>query len=818
MITSYDTEFTINYGEEYLNNIFVYQDDESGLCENFDDDGFHICTEFSWTTYLNSLEINKSLLLSTSSITSDDAIRSLQELADNNIQIFLLLDDSDANREAIEALSGRCCIRIGVAQQGALIIADHQQEEFKQGVIFSNDIVDNSDFFYHIELEEKQIDDYYRLFCYLFWTKSTSEYLIQGKKQSCSNGDSPVNYIDLPHQHVLSESLFSKLNTAITHQSSVCSNEFLLEQLSQSKTTTNVLMTLGQSSKQPLLNLINATDHIQLFEKKALPQVILSKNEAWLLPTTSDVNSVNWALKLTENQRCSIENYQNELLSTCYWNLNKRVKLKSISSTVLFANQMELEVNYEDEMYISLNNTECKSFDDFENKSAHMIAEELNFTKFNDRNLAKKIHYSITISPPYLASNAKEDPLHQHWLALQQHWNDEVERLERKQFQIEKSKDTVSDNVKRFMSNFLTGQLNKKRTQTRELDKLKTVTLSKLSLQARSKAEKDINELILSLSLSMDKVVEATDIAEQELKWDRENSRLTQILDSSTKNSAQAERELEQFKLKSVDETKENNIELSNNWQHWLVEFCKTDFVNKVAEYPLKRINEFGAENTNNLKAYLHVQFNDMPNEQLIMGWNALIDTYKQNPILEKELPQTADDIRVWLNSHAKSTTKKLKQTIKNLIDADVKNNKQVLTEERKRVEFATVAFKQMFSAYEQKVNGLNREHKSLMNNVEQLNNKKNKDLSDLDKHSTNKIFKTKNKDSVLAKLFGKNVMNTNTSFVLNWPSEELPCVGNLYTCKNNRFLAIRYKADIELARQEAARLHADLVVERSSK
>lgn len=268
MITSYDTEFTINYGEEYLNNIFVYQDDESGLCENFDDDGFHICTEFSWTTYLNSLEINKSLLLSTSSITSDDAIRSLQELADNNIQIFLLLDDSDANREAIEALSGRCCIRIGVAQQGALIIADHQQEEFKQGVIFSNDIVDNSDFFYHIELEEKQIDDYYRLFCYLFWTKSTSEYLIQGKKQSCSNGDSPVNYIDLPHQHVLSESLFSKLNTAITHQSSVCSNEFLLEQLSQSKTTTNVLMTLGQSSKQPLLNLINATDHIQLFEKR----------------------------------------------------------------------------------------------------------------------------------------------------------------------------------------------------------------------------------------------------------------------------------------------------------------------------------------------------------------------------------------------------------------------------------------------------------------------------------------------------------------------------------------------------------------------
>ena len=534
-----------------------------------------------------------------------------------------------------------------------------------------------------------------------------------------------MNYIDLPHQHVLSESLFSKLNTAITHQSSVCSNEFLLEQLSQSKTTTNVLMTLGQASKQPLLNLIKATEHIQLFVKKALPQVILSKNEAWLLPTTSDVNNINWALKLTENQRCSIENYQNELLSTCYWNLNKRVKLKSISSTVLFANKMELEVNYEDEMYISLNNTECKSFDDFENKSAHMIAEELEFTKFNDRNLAKNIHYSITISPPYLASNAKEDPLHQHWLALQQHWNDEVERLERKQFQIEKSKDTVSDNVKRFMSNFLTGQLNKKRTQTRELDKLKTVTLSKLSLQARSKAEKDINELILSLSLSMDKVVEATDIAEQELKWDKENSRLTQILDSSTKNSAQAERELEQFKLKSVDETKENNIALSNNWQHWLVEFCKTDFVNKVAEYPLKKINEFGAENTNNLEAYLHVQFNDMPNEQLIVGWNTLIDTYKWNSILKEELPQTADDIRVWLDSHAKSATKKLKQSIKNLIDADVKNKKQVRSEERKRVESATVAFKQMFSAYEQKVNGLNREHKSLMNNVEQLNNKK---------------------------------------------------------------------------------------------
>jgi len=818
MITSYDTEFTINYGEEHLNNIFVYQDDESSLGEKFDDDGFHICTEFSWVEYLNSLEINESLLLSTSKIISNDAIEYLQKLADDNIQIFLLLDNEDVNRNAIEALSGRCCVRIGVAQQGSLIIADHQHDEFKQGVIFSSDVVDNSGFSYHMELEEKQIDDYYRLFCYLFWTKSTSEYLIQGKKQSCSHDDSPINYIDLPHQHVLSESLFSNLNTAITHQNSVISNELLLEQLSQNKTATNVLMTLGQAVNQPLLNLINATDHIQLFDTKTLPQVILSKDEAWLLPKISDVNSVNWALKLTNNQRCSVENYQHELFTTGYWGLNRQIKLKDISSTVRFVDKIDHEINYKNEMKIALNNTECKNFDEFENKPAMLIANELNLTKFNTKNLAKTIHYSMTISPPYLANNAKDDPLHQYWHQLQQRWVDEVERLEHRQAKIEKSKESISANVKNFMGRFLAGQSNTIRTQTKLLDKLKIMTLSNLSLHERSKAEEDINKLISSLSSSMDKVVEATDIAEQELKWDKENSRLTQIMDSSTKNSAQAEKELEQFNLKSVNETKENDIALSNNWQDWLVKFCKTDFVDNVAEYPIKMIHKFRAEIANNLQDYLRIQLNDMPNEQLITDWNTLLNTYKQNPLLANELPQTADDIRVWLNEHVNDATSKLKKAIKKLIESNEKNNKQVVAETKKHIESATVAFKKMFSEYEQKKNGLNREHKSLTNKVEQLNSKKDKASSDLNTHNNSKHFKAKNKSSILAKLFGQSQNNANKSFALNWPEEVLPRVGHLYTCKNNRFLAIRYKADIELAKQEATRLQASLVVERSSK
>ncbi|MGR6837728.1 hypothetical protein ACU5DF_00950 [Aliivibrio wodanis] len=819
MITSYDAEFTINYDDEHLNNIFIYQDNETWLDEYFDDDGFHIHTEFTWCDYLADLEVNNSLLLSVGKITSDDAIEYLQKLADDNIQIFLLLDDDEVNRKAIEALSGRCCIRIGVAQQGSLIIADHQQDEFKQGVIFSNDVVDNSDFSYYIDLESKQIDDYYRLFCYLFWSKSTAEYLIQGKKQSCSNADSPVNYIDLPHKHVLPKSLFNHLDTAIDQKISIITNGLLLDELTQKKTATNVLMTLGQASSRPLINLINATEHIQLFETKTLPQILLVEDEAWLLPTTSDVNSVNWALKLTNNQRCSVENYQNELFSTSYWDLNKQVKLKDISSKVLFVDKMDQKINYENEMNISLNNIECKSFTDFEDKSAHKIAEELNLTKFNDKNLAKNIHYSITISPPYLASNAKDDPLHQHWLDLQQHWVDEIELLEHKQTQIEKSKDTVSDNVKRFMSNFLTGQLNTKRTQTRELDKLKTITLSKLSLQERSKAEEDINKLTLSLSSSMDKVAEATDIAEQELKWDKESVRLTQILEAAIKNSSQAESELEQFKLRSVNDTKENNTALSKNWQDWLVKFCKTDFVDKVAEYPIKMINRWKTENTNNLKDFLRIQINNTPNEQLITGWNTLIDTYKENNLLlGKELPQTTDDIRLWLNEHAKDATSKLKKAIKKLIDTDVKNTKQTLSEETKYVESATVAFKQMFSAYEQKENSLNRENKSLTNKVDLLTGKENKASSDLESHSTNNRFKAKNKDTVLAKLFAKNIDKVNKTFILNWPEEELPSVGHLYTFQKNRYLAIRYKTDIELAKQEAMRLHANLVVERSSK
>ena len=101
---------------------------------------------------------------------------------------------------------------------------------------------------------------------------------------------------------------------------------------------------------------------------------------------------------------------------------------------------------------------------------------------------------------------------------------------------------------------------------------------------------------------------------------------------------------------------------------------------------------------------------------------------------------------------------------------------------------------------------------------VKQLKIKKDKAYSDLNDHSKNKLFKAKNKSSVLAKLFGQSQDNVSKSLILNWPEEALPSVGYLYTCKNNRFLAIRYKADIELAKQEATRLQASLVVERSSK
>ena len=575
MIKSYDNEFSKSYADELLENVFVLKNAQAEYSTQFADDGFQVGNTYEWLRDVDTLDIKYSLIIATNMLTNDKIIGNLQNLASKGVNIFLLLADNVANKKCLEALSGCCCIRISMQQSGMLIIADHEHPKNCWGKIYSQNFSDD-DFGYSMVLEHKQVEDYYRLFCYLFWHKASDEYLTD-KRQSCNN--SSIGMIDTVHKHIMPENLVSHLKNSMTkdgvYSFNLKNNKApmlwqLLDTQIMDFENHELLLSLEQMQSAIAEQLISQAGQIKLFDQPLLPQILFAEKDSWLLPLNIDKKAVNWALKLTENQKQSLENYQFTLQNSLHWKLYRQLEVRDIQSPLRFSDNIENAIECKKLIHRDLGNIECNNYDDFEHKKAEDIVAEKGLINFNRNLLSQNTLFKVTINPPLLPKNASLDSLHKQWQTVQNKWLAELENLKFRQANIEKSKEGLAESIKRYMVSFLKEHINKKTIFEKKLNELTAVDLPKLSPFSRQKMLTSVNELAKKLAESKENLAEEKDKVEQIKKWEEREAKLDSEFISLEQKYKQACSAQENFKSEMPSKLKANEETLLDCWHKWV--------------------------------------------------------------------------------------------------------------------------------------------------------------------------------------------------------------------------------------------------------
>ena len=170
-------QFRVDYQNEYLPALFRKQASDADFSSSLPQLNSEALSQVVCMARL-------TLLIGCEQLKDESLIHAIKEQAEKGIRIYLLLGEKTANKAAIDTLSGRCLIRTGVSQQGALVLVDHTTTEAQGLLLMSGQpLVAADQSAWGIQLEPQQIDDSFRSFCKLFWEKSNEEYLQQNLPQ-----------------------------------------------------------------------------------------------------------------------------------------------------------------------------------------------------------------------------------------------------------------------------------------------------------------------------------------------------------------------------------------------------------------------------------------------------------------------------------------------------------------------------------------------------------------------------------------------------------------------------------------------------------
>ncbi|PVZ68913.1 hypothetical protein [Pelagibaculum spongiae] len=828
MIKPYSTDFSISYLDQPLSNVFTLENSGEDERYIFSDDALQIGNTEHWVSALEAIEVEDSLLIATNTLTDEQAISTIQDLAARDIRVFILLGDSDENQPCLEALAGRCCIRTGVNQSGMLVIADHQMDQREWGKIYSSEFNSEHTFGYDVELEAKQVDDYYRLFCHLFWHKAQYEYLASGKPFPCKNA--PIDMVDMGHQHVMAESLPGHLARSMESKGFYLSNinrlaENALWQLLDiahlDLSQHQLLLSLEQIDSTKLKQFISKIDSIRLLEQAELPQILNSENDSWFLPLNNKIDSVSWSLKLTEDQKQSVENYLFDLHNSPSWQLNRDLTVDELGAPLRFSDAIETEIECAQELKINLDDLVCKNFYQFENMTAESLAEAKGLTEFKRTNLAKTIEYEITIHPPYLDSRSKDDSLHKHWQDTQAKWSIELERLRARLGRIEESKAGLAENIKRYMGGFLTGQLTNHRKLIKQLQDLESISLSDLSPSHRQEQVHVINEFVEKLSGTEEKLAEETDKAEQLKKWEEIKTKLEKECGNkyqqleTTDNKRNSFNSSKQLKIRTCQQ------ELVSQWEGLVAAANGLENRDKLVDFNSSNVTDWHELNKSSIDQFFSAPDFSPSDQNLLIQWRNLLEQHKDHAafieaITDKEL--TAEAVRTWLDKPSISLKNTLKKSVQKLKTNDEKHIKDIENQHSQHIDKFKAALRKSCEDFLQKNKGLSREESQLEQQYGTAERSYKISKEKLDEHELAKSgISPKNSASILSKLFGKRAEVNNSYVHINFPNEDLPKVGQLYQLNKRRYLAIKPDENIDQGKECAERLKADLVVFRGS-
>ncbi|MBL4796925.1 MAG: hypothetical protein JKY50_05900 [Oleispira sp.] len=505
--------FKIDYKNERLAALFSQQPSDC------DFDSSAVLGLVSGSELISAINnARQTLLIACDQLKEIKLIEALKQKADSGVRIYLLLGDDKSNQMAIDTLSGRCLVRSGVSQAGALILVDHATTK-SQGLLLMDQkvLITSDDKAWSIHLESQQIDDSFRSFCKLFWENSENEYLQQNQRQNKVNH--PDGEVVTNHSRQLFGTLKDCLNETLQSLSRV--SEFTVDDPGHSFQL--LLNTSAKNIAKVARKGVSLTDNI-------IPTLLLSESGNWLLPNSPNFDIVNWCLRLSSVQSEMLGSLYDQAVEDAAWQYKSEVTMGDLPNkqSVRFSNQPGLIQSVEDNRTKRLKDINTDTIDIFLNDSAKSLASK--FTNYQHDYMAHEIDYHVAIHPPYCPPEAKKDSLYNDWENAEENWQDKLTSLKYQQKNIDDKQAGFADRLKGFLKGFLLGQDQAVKQLNQELDTLQSWSVTKATPAGRIEKNKRYEDLQVSIRQRGNDTEEKLDEAQQNHSWEGKRAELLKSL------------------------------------------------------------------------------------------------------------------------------------------------------------------------------------------------------------------------------------------------------------------------------------------------
>jgi len=499
------TQFVSNFENEILNNIFIEKESQLNNQNCF----------ISWKD-IESKTPNKILCVAGESL-SPDMISYCKKNAIDGMRVYVLLGDSEKNQNVAKELAGHCLVRTGVSQEGSILIFDGNTNK--------------SEVFYNPENNFKGIflngkdyaDEIYQTFCHLFWMKAIHEFNTQGKEAiEVSSKSCPIENIMLTDSYItqtkdISSYLENTQSDFLFHSNSLS----LVEQFEIKKI--NRVYFNDSDKPTDIDSVCSLAEEAFVFPSDNKFNLISSSRINLILPNYVELSKTNWLIKS--------ENLCDEILANlnCNWELKKEIKIKNlkIDSSIRFPEKIDQEICVSEQIFQNkqIDTESFQQYIDLRNTDSSMLEQKLkdifpNYFKLNRNLISHNVLYSVSIYPPNLPSDAKEDILVGLWETIQERWNKHLTGLESKISNHEKNLSGWAGNIN-FLKQLKLGQSQKFKEYRERIERLKCL-LGKLSPGERNQKYDEYRKLNQDIVDSIKKCDEEKKKAEEHSKLDKE--------------------------------------------------------------------------------------------------------------------------------------------------------------------------------------------------------------------------------------------------------------------------------------------------------
>jgi len=707
----------------------------------------------------------QTLLIATDKLTDKKRIEDCQACFQRKVRVYLLLGKPEESEEAIRLLSGHCLIRTGVKQAGSLLMADNQQ-----GLVLSRSLDGKLQITAGLRLVSTQQTDSYHYFCRLFWNQAKQEYLLPNEHRAVKA--SPFGEISVQNECHDPKLLLKTIqkewtNSELATLSELRQEKWLGYTLNQFSTTAGQhIINLNNADVASLQTLVKHCTQLACVEQPLSDMVLSIADELLFLPQNAlQSNTAAWVVKLVEEQIGEVKAFMARLWEDAPLRYQETCLLQEMLHPFRFLDEPKKVYQRQDWLEHRLEDIYLDAMTSFMAPDIESLTR--NMTQFNRKRIALEIGFSVTLHPPYLPKDAELDDLHDQWEETQHKWARKIETLRDLLKKVEEQEHSFKGKVKSLLKGLLTGNLQWKRTQDKQITELAQwlpLYADKLERQDKLDAINKVND---NLQRKLGNMQEEQDKAKQQIAWEEKRDDLKKQLGEAENHLDQSTQELDTFEVDYKLQEQKKSAELEAQWQVFVSQTISEKTWTQIMEtqsakpqgWPVQYAQiKADSDKQKNLKEQMSaLQANKILNlVELKAFFNALNKEEKKEA---KRIKEILSIFRVSSQTEQEKLDKKLKQSERKVADLQQDIEKQ-------GDRFIYVASSQ---------------------------------------HE---------KSSLTGIILGGSKKQTqkSTTFTIAWPKEELPASDiKLYSHRNQRWLCITEETQFDQGQQDAERLKAKL-------